>query len=153
MGFPTTDQCPWKYKIEDRRKEKDKTHLNQAMVVLYVCSCYDLWSADSAGWTGLKRPCIVWLAQRRACNNVTNPRSNLLWTALTISRSTSGDPRSLYKQQNWLYRLSAMMFSSTAVLQWLILVISIPTYRCETGTFLFFVLKEVHHENYVDYKV
>ena len=35
-----------------------------------------LWSADSAGWTGLKRPCIVWLAQRRACNNTTN----LLWT-------------------------------------------------------------------------
>ena len=32
-------------------------------------------SADSAGWTGLKRPCIARLVQRRACNNVTN----LLW--------------------------------------------------------------------------
>ena len=35
-----------------------------------------LWSADSAGWIGLKWPCIAWLAQRRACNNVTN----LLWS-------------------------------------------------------------------------
>ena len=31
-----------------------------------------LWSADLAGWTGLKRPCIAWLAQHHACNNVTN---------------------------------------------------------------------------------
>ena len=31
-----------------------------------------LWSADSAGWTGLKQPCIARLAQRRACNNMTN---------------------------------------------------------------------------------
>ena len=38
-----------------------------------------LWSADSAGWTGLKRPCIEWLAQRRAYNNVTN----LLWVPAT----------------------------------------------------------------------
>ena len=37
------------------------------------------WSADSAGWTGLKWPCIMWLAQRRACNNVTN----LLWGLVT----------------------------------------------------------------------
>ena len=31
-----------------------------------------LWSADSVGWTGLKRPCIAWLVQCRACNNMTN---------------------------------------------------------------------------------
>ena len=37
MGFPTTDRCPRKHKIEDRSKEKDKTHLSQTMVVLYVC--------------------------------------------------------------------------------------------------------------------
>ena len=36
-----------------------------------------LWSADSAGWTGLKRPCIAWLAQCRAYDNMTN----LLWLA------------------------------------------------------------------------
>ena len=40
MDFPTTDRCPRKHKIEDRSKEKDKTHLSQTMVVLYVCSCF-----------------------------------------------------------------------------------------------------------------
>ena len=44
-------------------------------IVLFVRK---LWSADSAGWTGLKRPCIEWLAQRCACNNVTN----LLWVTI-----------------------------------------------------------------------
>ena len=39
MGFLITDRCPRKHKIEDRSKERDKTHLSQAMVALYVCSC------------------------------------------------------------------------------------------------------------------
>ena len=42
---------------------------------IQFCSVCKLWSADSAGWAGLKWPCIAWLVQRRACNNVTN----LLW--------------------------------------------------------------------------
>ena len=40
-------------------------------------------SADSAGWTGLKRPCIAWLVQRRACNNVTN----LLWLETSLAKA------------------------------------------------------------------
>ena len=43
--------------------------------VCIVLLVHKLWSADSAGWTGLKWPCIAWLAQRRAYNNVTS----LLW--------------------------------------------------------------------------
>ena len=36
MGFPTTDQCPRKHKIEDRSKEKDKTHLSQACIFVHA---------------------------------------------------------------------------------------------------------------------
>ena len=55
------------------------------MSVRIVLLVRKLWSADSAGWTGLKRPCIVWLAQCCACNNVTN----LLWYTI-VSFNTKG---------------------------------------------------------------
>ena len=62
-----------------------------------------LWSADSAGWTGLKRPCIAWLAQRRACNNMTN----LLWHSLIMwlphPLHTSGNYR-------WFSQLVSSMY-------------------------------------------
>ena len=33
-GLPTADRCPRKHKIDDLRREKDRTHLSRAIVVL-----------------------------------------------------------------------------------------------------------------------
>ena len=65
-----------------------------------------LWSVDSAGWTGLKRPCIAWLAQRRACNNMTN----LLWASAAQCARHFSETLMIFINKLMIFKNLLMMF-------------------------------------------